>query len=267
MKGRSLREPARATPNDCTAARLGSGVSHDRHHGRDRQWHGGRHTIANVARVGRARAHLQAGRKPQAAADADAVPAGFTFSFGYVDDLAQRTRLGNRLWQFTLDRGSISIAPAYRVTDPRVKYKAPGQHTLTPQDGSTGPFWIQDKYPAFITPIRVASKLEADYIKAETQGPVEQLVLINARRAANGQAVYAGAVDANSVLTELMNQKALDFYLEGRRLGDFRRLPTNVTNMPTPARRTSSRASRRSRMAPATRCRSLRPTTTRTSVS
>lgn len=190
--------------------------------------------IANIARVGRARAHLQAGRKPQAATDADAVPAGFTFSFGYVDDLAQRTRLGNRLWQFTLDRGSISIAPAYRVTDPRMKFKAPGQHTLTPQDGSTGPFWIQDKYPSFVTPIRLASKLEADYIKAETQGPVEQLVLINARRTANGQTAYTGAVDANGVLTELMNQKALDFYLEGRRLGDFRRLPNNVTNVPVP---------------------------------
>lgn len=190
--------------------------------------------IANIARVGRARAHLQAGRKPQAAADADAVPANFAFSFNYVDDLAQRNRLGNRLWQFTLDRGSISIAPAYRVTDPRIKYKAPGQHTLTPQDASTGPFYIQDKYPSFTAPIRVASKLEADYIKAETQGVPEQTTLINARRTANGLTTYSGPTDANSVLTELLNQKALDFYLEGRRLGDFRRLPNNVTNMPTP---------------------------------
>lgn len=190
--------------------------------------------LANAALVGRARAHLQAGRKPQAAADADAVPANFTFNFGFVDDLAQRTRLGNRLWQFTLDRGSISIAPAYRVTDPRVKYKAPGQHSLTPQDASSGPFFIQDKYPSFTAPIRVASKLEAEYIKAETQGPAEQLVLINRQRLANGQPAYAGPTDANSVLTELMNQKALDFFLEGKRLGDFRRLPQNVLNLPTP---------------------------------
>jgi hypothetical protein len=190
--------------------------------------------IANIARAGRARAHLQAGRKAEAATDADAVPANFTFSFNYVDDLAQRNRLGNRLWQFTLDRGSISIAPAYRVADPRIKYKAPGQHTLTPQDASTGPFYIQDKYPSFTAPIRVASKLEADYIKAETQGVPEQTALINARRTANGLPAYSGPTDANSVLTELLDQKALDFYLEGRRLGDFRRLPTNVTNMPIP---------------------------------
>ncbi len=191
-------------------------------------------TIANVALVGRARAHLQAGRKPQAATDADAVPANFSFSLPYVDDLANRIRLGNRLWQFTLDRGSISIAPAYRVADPRIRFKAPGQHTLTPQDPSSGPFFIQDKYPTFTSAIRVASKLEADYIKAETQGATEQLALIALRRTAGGQPPYAGPVTANAVLTELMEQKARDFYLEGRRLGDFRRLPANVLNLPTP---------------------------------
>jgi hypothetical protein len=190
--------------------------------------------LARAALVGRARAQLQAGRKAQAATDAQAVPAGYVFNLPYVDDLAQRNRLGNRLWQFTLDRGSMSIAPAYRVTDPRVPFKAPGQHTLTPQDPASGPFYIQNKYPAFNSPIRVASKLEADYILAETQGVTEQLALIDARRTANGQPTYSGATDANSVLTELMNQKALDFFLEGRKLADFRRLPTNVLNMPVP---------------------------------
>ena len=190
--------------------------------------------LARASLMGRARAHLQAGRKAQAATDAQAVPTGFVLNLPYIDDLAQRNRLGNRLWQFTLDRGSMSIAPAYRLTDPRVPFKAPGQHTLTPQDPASGPFYIQNKYPAFSTPIRVASKLEADYILAETQGVTEQLALINARRTASAQPAYSGATDANSVLTELMSQKALDFFLEGRKLADFRRLPTNVLNMPVP---------------------------------
>jgi hypothetical protein len=190
--------------------------------------------LARAALVGRARAHLQAGRKAQAATDAQAVPAGFVFNLPYVDDLAQRNRLGNRLWQFTLDRGSISIAPAYRITDPRVKYKAPGQHTLTPQDPASGPFFIQDKFPAFNSPIRIASKLEADYILAETQGVAEQTALINARRLANQQPAYSGPTDANSILTELLYQKSLDFYLEGRKLADFRRLPNNTLHMPVP---------------------------------
>lgn len=188
--------------------------------------------IARAALVGRARAQLQAGRLTQAATDAAAVPAAFNFTLSYIDDLAQRTRLGNRMWQFTLDRGSITVAPAFRVTDPRVPYKAPGQHSLTPQDPSSGPFYIQNKYPTFATSIRLASKIEADYIQAEAQGTAAQLTLIAARRAANSQEAYSGATDATSVLTELMEQRGREFYLEGKRLGDFRRNPNNVLNVP-----------------------------------
>ena len=53
----------------------------------------------------------------------------------------------------------------------------------------------------------------------------QQLTLINARRAANGQAAYAGATDATSVLAELFFQRAFEFYLEGKHLADFRRAP------------------------------------------
>ncbi|MGZ8378971.1 MAG: hypothetical protein ACXW0Z_17210, partial [Gemmatirosa sp.] len=185
--------------------------------------------LANTALVGRARAHLQAGRKAQAAADADAVPAGFVFNLPFIDDLGNRVRLSNRLWAFTFDRGSISVAPAFRVTDPRVTFLAPGTHSLTPQDPASGALYVQQKYPSFAAPIRVASKLEADYIKVEATGtPTEQIAFINARRTASSQPAYAGATDANSVLTELMTQRGYDFYLEGKRLGDFRRNPTNV---------------------------------------
>ena len=191
--------------------------------------------LANTALVGRARAHLQAGRKALAAADADAVPAGFVFNLPFIDDLGNRTRLSNRLWQFSFDRGSISVAPAFRVTDPRVTYLAPGSHSLTPQDPASGALYVQQKYPGFGAPIRVASKLEADYIKAEATGtPAEQIAFINARRTAGNQPAYAGATDANSVLTELMTQRGYDFYLEGKRLGDFRRNPANVLGVPQP---------------------------------
>ncbi len=190
--------------------------------------------LANAAMVGRARAQLQAGRKSQAAADAAAVPAAFVFNFGYVDDAANRNRLANRMWQFTLDRGSIGVSEAFRVTDPRVPFKAPGQHTLSPQDASTGAFYIQNKFPAFNSPIRVASKLEADYIAAEAGDIAAQTALITARRAANSQPVYSGPSDAASILSELLWQKSLDFYLEGQRMGDFRRNPTAVRALPVP---------------------------------
>jgi len=191
--------------------------------------------LANAAKVGRARAHLQAGRGAQAAADAASVPAGFTFTLPMVDNLAQRTRLGNRFWQFTSDRGSIGVSDAFRVRpDSRVQYKTPTEHTLAPQDASTGAFFIQNKYPAFNTPVRIASKLEADYIAAEVAGTRSQLALIAARRTAGGVGAYTGATDAASVLKELLWQKSLDFYLEGQRQGDWRRQPAAMTGIPVP---------------------------------
>ncbi|MFN5152765.1 MAG: hypothetical protein ACK5ED_00020 [Gemmatimonadota bacterium] len=191
--------------------------------------------LANVARVGRARANLQRGNTSAAATDAASVPAGFTFSFTHLDDPTNRTRLSNRMWQFTFDRGSISVAPAFRITDNRISYKIPGQHTLVAQDPNAGAFVIQQKYPTYASPVRVASKLEADYIAAEAAGVVaDQITLINARRAAGGQTAYAGATDTASVRTELMTQKSLDFYLEGQRFGDWRRNPTSVLNVPKP---------------------------------
>jgi hypothetical protein len=182
-----------------------------------------------------ARAHLQAGRTAEAIAAARAVPAGFVFNLATIDDPAQRTRLGNRLWQFTLDRGSITVAPAYRITDdPRIRFKTPAQHNLAPQDPASGPFFIQDKYPAFNTPLRLASKLEADYIEAEATGTTAQLAFIALRRAANNQPAYAGSQAAADVLTEFFEQKGRDFYLEAKRMGDFRRRPLNVRNLPVP---------------------------------
>lgn len=190
--------------------------------------------LANASLVGRARAKLQKGDNAGAATDAAAVPAGFVYNLQYTDDLNNRTRLSNRLWQFSFDRGSISVSETYyQLNDPRVPYLAPGQHTLQPQDAVPGGFYVQQKYPAYNSPIRLASKLEADYIAAEASGvAAQQLALIAARRSANGRPAYAGPVDAVSVLKELYFQRELDFYLEGKKIADFRRNPTATRNVP-----------------------------------
>lgn len=191
--------------------------------------------LANASLVGRARAKLQKGDKAGAAADAAQVPAGFNFDLRMTDDLANRTRLSNRIYQFTFDRSSISVAPFYRVSDPRVTYIAPGQPgALNGQDAVPGGFFRQTKFSGYASSMRLASKLEADYIAAEAGTTAAQLALIAARRTAAGQAAYAGATDAASVLKELMVQKAFDFYLEGKRLADFRRIPAAMTGI-TPA--------------------------------
>ncbi len=194
--------------------------------------------IANTARVGRARAHLQAGNKTAALADANAVPAGFVFNMPYVDDLGNRTRLGNRIWQFIADRGSQAVAPIWRVSDPRVPQRvAPAN--LPPFDANYTtdrgvPYVIPDKYTNFANPIRVASKIEADYIAAEATGTAAMLTLIQARRAANNQSAYTGGTGDAAVLQEFFTQRGLEFYLEGKRLGDFRRAGAAVIGMPVP---------------------------------
>ncbi|MBL0940564.1 MAG: hypothetical protein IBJ03_16835 [Gemmatimonadaceae bacterium] len=196
-------------------------------------------SLADASLVGRARAKLQKGDNTGAAADAALVPAGFVFNMRFTDDLANRNRLSNDLWQFSFSRGSISVAPWYRQGDPRVTYRVQGgtpPATANPQDAVPGGFHQQTKFPAFDSPMRLASKLEADYIAAEASGnTTSQLTLINARRAANGRPAYAGATDAVSVKTELFNQRALEFYLEGKRLADMRRSPASVAGTITPA--------------------------------
>ena len=182
--------------------------------------------LARASLVGRARAKLQRGDKAGALTDANAVPSGFTFNLTYVDDLANRARLSNALWRGTVDRSVISVPPYYQTTDPRVPFLPPGKHPYNAWDAAAGPYTIQQKYTGYASPIRLASKLEAEYIAAEAAGDVnQQLTLINRQRAAAQQPAYDGATDAASVLAELFYQKGFDFWLEGKRLSDFRRQP------------------------------------------
>jgi hypothetical protein len=192
--------------------------------------------MANASRVGSARAKLQKKDGPGATADANAVPAGFSYNAEYFDDLSQRTRVSNRLWQFTADRGSMAISPAWRVTDPRVPQRV-APSNLLPQDANYTvdrgvAYVIQDKFATFAAPIRLASRMEADYIVAEAAGTAAQLTLIQARRSANGQSAYSGATDAASVLAEFETQRGLEFFLEGKRLGDLVRNGAAVKFVP-----------------------------------
>jgi len=192
--------------------------------------------IANAAKVGRARAYLQAGNNAAAAADAASVPADFVFELAYVDDSARRVRLGNGIFYWTLNgsRESLVVPPVYRAMadagDTRIKYADAGKDA---QDGGLRYFY-QAKYESWAAPVRLASGLEAGYIQAEAElkqgNPATALALINARRAAGKQGAFAG-VGTEAILAELMDQKSRDFWLEGKRMGDWRRNPDAVPNV------------------------------------
>jgi hypothetical protein len=196
-------------------------------------------SLTEASRLGRARAHLQAGSTSEALSDAQAIPEDFSYALNYVSDPEDRRvenpRLGNVLFRKTYFGDKVmSVAPAFReLDDPRVGALPPSEHDIQPRDGVTE-YWAQTKYTGFESDILLASRLEADYLVAEIEGTDAMLDMIQDRRAANDQPAYDGPVDDGSVLEEFLWQKTLDFYLEGKRMGDFQRHPDAIRAMPEP---------------------------------
>jgi len=191
----------------------------------------GHSDFENAAKVGLARAYLQMGDAPQAIQAAESVDPAFTYNMRYSDDLANRDRVGNYLYYSQASQTTISVAPAYRsLGDPRVVTHGPENHNFVAMDGET-PIWSMEKYNSYSAPIRLASSLEAEYILAEANGTAAMLALAQERRAAAGLEPYSGATDPPSVLEEFLEQKTRDFFVEGKRMGDYRRHPDGLRTL------------------------------------
>lgn len=187
--------------------------------------------ILNTARVGLARAYLQKGDNANALATANLVPPAFVSTTVHVDDPQARARLSNGVFIATSGTTQI-VAGLYRaLADPRVTFLDAG---INAQDGRNRLF-RQTKYPSFTAPIRVASGLEARYIAAEAQLKTgitaPAVTLIGERRTAGGQGAFTGTTTA-AILAELMDQRARDFWLEAKHLGDIIRNPTAAALVP-----------------------------------
>jgi hypothetical protein len=191
--------------------------------------------IINAAQVGMARAYLQQGDKQNAALAAKEVPASFVYNMTYIDDAGSRTRLGNNAYYFSRSRESLVVGPEWQAIadagDERVAYtlsKTTAGEPRKAQDAELT-FYPQQKFKNWNASIRLASGLEARYIVAEAEGNLADMVgLINERRTESGQGGTFNSVDPDEVLAELMDQRARDFWLEGKRLGDWRRSPDHV---------------------------------------
>ncbi len=185
--------------------------------------------ILTASLVGIARAHLQAGRKTLASQFAAQVPAAFVFNLRHLDDSANRGRLGNDIWSFSEARISLVVPPEYRAmadaSDTRIAYT---DQRRPAQDGVLN-FFRQAKIAGWGTSDRLASGLEARYIKVEADGnAADMLALINERRAVGRQTALAATTDMNVLMRELMEQRARDFWLELKKQGDFLRNPQHV---------------------------------------
>lgn len=182
--------------------------------------------IVNASNVGLARVHLQQGDWAGAEATAALVPASFTANVITSANPSTQGTLGNAVYGYALENDAI--APAlYRNGDPRLP--ADSSRAGNTENGTK--LVTPAKFTSYGDPIRLASGLEAQYISAEatlhsTGNTQPAITLINTRRNAGGLGPYTGGTDSTSVIAELLNERARDFWLEAKKLGDLRRNPS-----------------------------------------
>jgi starch-binding outer membrane protein, SusD/RagB family len=183
--------------------------------------------IVTQSNVGLARAYLQNGQWANATTAAALVPPAFTDSLQTSANSSTYATLANQIY-YTMASGQLVVPALYQnLNDPRIPYVS----TTCTLTNAQLPCVLQLKYTGFGSNIRLASGLEAQFIAAEAQlhltgATAPALVVINSERTVGGQGMYSGATDTLSVLTELLNQRAREFWMEGKKLGDLRRNPS-----------------------------------------
>jgi len=206
-------------------------------------------SIRNLAYVGKARAALGRNDKVTAATIAKLVaPIGTGTNFEYRMYYNSNLTLGlHNLWAERLAGAagsanivaSISNTPFLALDDARVPHPinattgAPA--TEATQSGAAvvpnSPLMFSTfngtKAGADVTyeaSMVLASLLEARYIIAEAEGPTaSSIAFIESRRLAFPSSTAATPTTAANFMTNLIEQRGRDFYLDGHRIGDLRR--------------------------------------------
>jgi hypothetical protein len=187
-------------------------------------------SILNLANLSVARAYLNLGDNTNAALFASQVAAAFELRSYY--DANNVSNIFNA--STTGTNRNLGVDVAFRnLDDARVRHGAAG---VTGHDQTTI-LYIPFLSPSFggysaaatggftlATSIRVASGLEAQYIKAEAEGPtVANIAFVEGRRTAFPSTTAATPTTAANYTANLRDQKRRDFFLDGHRLGDLRR--------------------------------------------
>jgi hypothetical protein len=186
--------------------------------------------LIDFARLGKARALLNLDRRAEAAAAAREVGADFEM---WIPHNSNSTREHNPFYGPTTGQNNryVSIGGRFvHLGDPRVPHSDPlgglvsGSTYVVPHRPMNHRGWQTGHGVPFAedVDIRFASHLEGRYIIAEAEGPTAAtLQFVTERRLAGGQA--EATLSGLQLMAELREQRARDFYLTGRRLGDLRR--------------------------------------------
>ena len=187
--------------------------------------------FVNAAYVGRARVRLFLNKLPEAAADANLVPAGFVLNATYD---AGNSRRYNRIFHSTAQAGFYTVDASARdlrtegAPDPRA---AVVRNSTRAADAVT-PIYSPAKYSAYGSPIRIASYEEAQLIRAEALKGTTAVTIINALRDAYSLPHYTGATDNASITALIINERQRALFAEGFRNYDMQRF--NVPLVPAP---------------------------------
>ena len=178
--------------------------------------------IANMARLGRARARLNVGDAPGALSDAQLVPAGFV-QYARYSDASARSRnavfdRNNRLEGVSIDLQNQNVS-FEGVADPRVPVEKTGD--IGPNGIDT--VWVQLKYTSLNSPIPIARYAGARLIIAEISGGQTAVDIINELHSAAGLPEFHSD-DPDEIMAHVIQERAREFFLEGQRFHDFKRL-------------------------------------------
>jgi hypothetical protein len=197
-----------------------------------------KNTLLDLVHVGRARVRLDRSSAAGAAADAALVTPGFEFFVTRSVDAQTRF---NDAWFLMSEGGHTSVAPEYRnltvggQPDPRVQVAAGPDVGLAEKsfDGVTPLYVVTNKNFSRADPMRLASYIEAQLIRAEALGGSTAVGIINARRAQLQLPAYTGPTDAASMRALVLDERNREFFMEGgQRYNDLLRfnIPWKVGN-------------------------------------
>lgn len=185
--------------------------------------------LADLARVGKARALLDLGRFAEAATAAADVPTNFEY---LVRSSANSLRQNNGIWNYTANTFAFSVPdreggnglPFLSAADPRLDVVATGQRGF---DRFT-PFNLQLKYADLEADVVLASGVEARLIEAEaalragTPGPA--VTILNALRVSAGLGPVTDPGTEAARVNLLFRERAFWMWGTSHRLADMRRL-------------------------------------------